>query len=113
MNFNFHILLVYFYLILGLLIIFLEIEVSKNIWGTYVTLIIFFTLKWLFNYRKCTISYIEYKLRDSKKDNCLLYKFMENMIDLRYNKEITKIYLISIFILFDYFIIKKNSLEFP
>ena len=108
-----YLIMVYSYLIIGICIIFLNIEIDDRIWRTYLTFVIFFVFKWIFNYRKCTISYIEYRLRDSKRDDCILYNFLENMVNLRYNKNLYKIYFLCIVILYDFFIIKKNSLHFP
>ena len=110
---NYYLLLVYSYLIIGISIIFLKIEITDRIWRTYITFIIFFGFKSIFNYRKCTISYIEYRLRNSKKEDCILYNFLENMIDLRFTNHIFKIYFLCIVVLFDFFIIKKNKLYFP
>ena len=110
---NYYLLLVYSYLITGICLIFLNIDIDDRIWRTYFTFIIFFGLKSIFNYRKCTLSYIEYRLRNSKKENCILYNFLENMIDLRYNKNIYRIYFLCLIIIYDFFIIKKNFLNFP
>ena len=102
---------IYLYLIIGLFIIHYNIKIYNKIYGMYITLILFFTLKWIFNYRKCTISYIEYKLRNSKKEDCILYKLLENIMNLRYTKNIFVFYFLSFIILYDYFIIKKNNVN--
>ena len=103
------IIFIYFYLLIGIIILFCEIKIIPHIYAIYITLILFFILKWTFNYRKCTISYIEYKLRNSKKENCILYRLLENIMDLRYNHHIIGFYFLSLILLFDYFIIKKKK----
>ncbi len=70
-------------------------------------LVLFFTLKWILNYRKCTISYIEIKLRGVKKEKGLLYNFLNKCVDLRQNKIIYLLYLLSFILLIDYFYSEK------
>ena len=53
-------------------------------------ILIFFLVKMVFNYRKCTISYIECKLRNVKKEDGYINKFMNDIIDFR---EKMKVYL--------------------
>lgn len=50
----------------------------------YIGLLLFFTMKWLVNYRKCTISYLECKVRNVKKEDGYLYQFLNGIMDLRY-----------------------------
>lgn len=103
------IIFIYFYLLIGIIILFCKIKIFPKIYTIYITLILFFILKWTLNYRKCTITYIEYKLRNSKKENCILYRLIDNIMDLRYNKNIIGFYFLSLILLFDYFIIKTNK----
>ena len=84
---------------------------SNKIYGFYVTLVLFFTLKCIFNYRKCTLSYIEYKLRKSKKEECILYNLLENIVNLRYTNHIALYYFLSFIILYDYFCIKNIKIK--
>ena len=70
-------------------------------------LVLFFTVKWIFNYRKCTLSYIEIKLRGVKKEKGLLYNFLNKCVDLRQNKIIYLLYLLSFILLLDYFYSEK------
>lgn len=55
----------------------------------------YFGFKWLFNYRKCTISYIEVKLRGVKKEDGYLYRLLNYLIDFRYDAHIYKMYVIQ------------------
>ena len=71
--------LVYLYLLIGILIICLGYKLNK----IYIFLILFICFKWLFNYRKCTFSRIECIIRRVKKEKGYLYNFLEIITDLR------------------------------
>ena len=71
----------YLYLFLGYYFIYNNENINKN----YLALLIFFSFKIIFNYRKCTISYIECKLRGVKKEQGYLYRFLDIIINLRYS----------------------------
>ena len=102
---------IYFYLIIGIFLILIQIKINPKIYSIYITLILFFVLKAFFNYRKCTLSYIEYKLRKSKKEECILYNLLENIVNLRYTNHILLYYFLSFIILYDYFVIKNNNIK--
>ncbi len=65
---------------------------------------IFFLFKWLTDYRKCTVSYYECKLRGVKKEKGYIYNFMEPIYDVNKRKDRCLFYFIVILI---YFINKK------
>lgn len=67
------------YLIYGLIII--TLGQLPDQW--YIVLLYFIMLKMIFNYDKCTISYIECKLRGVKKKEGYLYRFVNSFIELR------------------------------
>jgi hypothetical protein len=46
------------------------------------TLCIYLLIKWLTDYRKCTVSYIECKLRGVKKEAGYLYRYLEPILNL-------------------------------
>ena len=100
-------LIVYLFLFIGLILINNDINIPR----TYIGLLLFFLIKLLFNYRKCTISYIECKLRNVKKEQGYLNSFMDSIIDLRYTSHVYIIYFISSIILYYYFIVKKNTIN--
>jgi hypothetical protein len=88
------------YLLLG---IFLE---TIPFW--YATLTIYVIFKWLFNYRKCTISYLEIKLRRVPKTNGLLYNYLESLVDLRDDSELVGLLMIYMtLVLFKYRILQN------
>jgi hypothetical protein len=91
-----NILIVYLYILIGLVSIFLE----KALFREYIGILVFITLKMIFNYRKCTISYIEYRLRNVPRDKGYLYSFLDGIINVRDTLHVYIIYPIIVFILF-------------
>lgn len=90
-----------------LLLLYFLITCFSNIFDSDFTcfLCIFFLVKWIINYRKCTVSYIECKLRGIKKEKGVVFNIMEDILDI--NKSNYK-YLIYLFvILVFYFNFKK------
>ena len=100
--------LVYLYLIFGIIMSLNDIDLP----GNYIFLILFFGFKWIFNYRKCTISYVECKLRGVKKENGYLYSLLKEIIDLRYSEHIYCIGLLCGLLLYYHFVIKGHKLNF-
>ena len=68
-------------------------------------LCMFFLIKWIANYRKCTVSYIECKLRGIKKEQGVVYNIMEEIYDI--NKSKYK-YIVYVFILCVFYINYKK-----
>lgn len=100
-------LLVYTYLIIGLVMMLL----NKNLPSYYIGLLVFFTIKWVINYRKCTISYLECKIRGVKREEGYLNRLMDDILDIRKEKDIYLILAIGITILYYHFYIKDNKLD--
>ena len=50
---------------------------SKSLRTGSITVAMYFLFKWLMDYRKCTVSYIECKLRGVPKERGYLYRFLE------------------------------------
>ena len=46
------------------------------------TMIGYFLFRWITNYRKCTISYLECKLRGVKKDDGYIYNILNPLFDV-------------------------------
>ena len=97
-------LIVYLFLFLGLFLIFNDSTIPK----VYMVILLFFLIKMLFNYRKCTISYIECKLRKVKKEQGYLNSFLNSIIDLRYTPHVYIMYFLSAIILYYYFVVRKK-----
>ena len=68
-----------------------------------VSFILFLSIKWIFNYRKCTFSYIEVKLRGVKKEEGIIYRILDNCMELRENKTIVLFYLITFILCLEYY----------
>ena len=96
--------IIYIFIIIGIIYIIL----NKRHPDIYILLTIFFLFKFIFNYRKCTISYYECKLRGVKKEYGYLYNFMENILNYRNTHHIYPIYIFLSIVLYYHFIIKKN-----
>jgi len=79
------------YLLIGFLYLFKDRIIPQR----YIVFIVFFTFKLIFNYRKCTFSYLECKIRNIKKEDGLLYSLMEHIVNLRNTNYKTCLYLIS------------------
>lgn len=75
----------------------------------YVMLSIYLLFKWIFNYRKCTLSYYEILLRNVNIKEGYLYQFLESVVDLRDNQYIIIMYLLQISIIYKYFLKKING----
>ena len=96
--------IIFFYLLFGLLLILINISVPQ----IYLGILVFFTFKWIFNYRKCSISWLECKIRGVEKKDGYLNNFLDNIIDIRNTNNIYYIYIISFFILIYELIYKKR-----
>ena len=103
---NIYCIITYIYLIIGIILCLLDIDIPN----IYIGLLIFFLIKQIINYRKCTISYIECKLRGVEKEKGYLYNFLNGIVDLRYRKYSILIYISGFLILYWHFSIKKNPL---
>lgn len=97
--------IVYFYILIGLIIVLYNYDMPQY----YIAFVIFFLFKWTFNYRKCTISYIECVARGVKKEKGYLYNLLNGIVDLRYDKDIILIYIIGFIFLYYYFIVQNKS----
>lgn len=104
---NILILIVYLYLICGIYFALFDLVLPK----LYIGLLTFFTFKWIFNYRKCTISRVECLVRGVKKEKGYLFRFLNSIIDLRYEKEIILIITISILLILYNMIYKKHYIK--
>ncbi|AUF82641.1 hypothetical protein TetV_559 [Tetraselmis virus 1] len=86
---------------------------DKNIPQWYIGLLLFGGFKIIFNYRKCTISYIECKLRGVKKEQGILNSFLDGIINLRYLDYGTVIVAMFLTIVLSYyFLVKEQKLVF-
>jgi hypothetical protein len=99
-NFNY---LIFLFLLIGII----HILLNKKLNEYYIGILVFFLVKMIFNYRKCTISYIECKLRNVKKDKGYINNFMNDIIDFREKDESVFLYIYAFIII--YFNFNFNS----
>ena len=99
--------IVYIYLLIAILLIINDSDIDQN----YIGLMIFFLLKSFFNYRKCTVSYLEVKARGVKKKYGYLYTLMDDILNIRNTNHITFIYFICSIILYYFFGIKDGKIS--
>ena len=102
------ILFVYLYLIFGIYYVLFD----KIIPELYIGLLAFFTFKWIFNYRKCTVSRVECLIRGVRKEEGYIYKCLNSIVDLRYEKEILLIISISVLLILYNVIYKKQYYKY-
>ena len=82
--------IVYIFIILGLLYI-REGNIPRN----YIAILVYFIFKMVTLYDKCTVSYIECKLRNVKREEGYLNDFLHSIISLRYTQHAKFIYIIG------------------
>ena len=86
------------YCIYGLVALFYD-----NIPESYVMLSLYLSFKWIFNYRKCTLSYYEVKLRGVRKEDGYLYQFLEKLVNFRNNELIIPVIVFQLIVILYYF----------
>lgn len=104
----FHLLFVYGYLWIGLLMIINKVEVPL----LYLFCLAFCSFKVISNYRVCSIAYLECKIRDIKRDQSLMNKFLDPIVDLRYTNHIYILTVLSFIILTYNFVYLKRLNNF-
>ena len=100
--------LVYFYLSIGIYCIYKNYNIDQN----YMIILIFFLLKSMFDYRKCTVSYLETKLRSVKKKDGYLFTLMDDILNIRNTEHIGLIYIVCSVLLYYYFGIKEDIIYY-
>ena len=71
--------------------------------SSYLKLLLFLAFKVLFDYKKCTISYIEVKLRGVKKEEGYLYNLLTSLNNIRNHKDfLILFFIINIFIFYNF-----------
>jgi len=96
--------IIFVYLLIGVLYVIFDKNITS---GNYISLIVFFTFKMLTNYRKCTFSYLECKIRKVKKEEGYLYDIMDHIVNLRNNKYKMVLYMLSLLLIMHFSPIKK------
>ena len=71
-----------------------------------ITLCIYFLIKWITDYRKCTISYLECKIRGVKKEEGYINQVLNTVLDLNKHKYRYYIYLFTFILLIIHLFLK-------
>ena len=67
-------------------------------WYTAMTFLLM--CKWMFDYRKCTVSYVEVKMRRVAKENGYLFKAVNDLVDFRNSPCVYLMYVFQCMVLF-------------
>ena len=100
----FHLVFVYTYLLIG---VYLTIR-KLNIHPLYLLCLSFVCFKVIFEYRVCSVAYMECRLRDVKREESYMNKFLDPIVDLRYTDHIYPLTMISFLILTYHLIILEK-----
>ena len=94
----------YLYLFIGMISILLK----KPLHRTYIVILAFMLFKIITNYRLCTISYLECRIRDVKHNDGYLNQVLDPIIDLRETEHFYPVIIISLIILYYDLIVFDN-----
>lgn len=83
---------------------------NYNLDQDYVALLMFFTLKIILYYKKCTISYLECKIRGVKKEQGYLYRLLDGIISVRHTIHFPILIILASYIYYYHFIIKGDGI---
>ena len=83
--------IVFIFLTITFLCKFIDNYIPTN----FIIFISFFTFKMIFNYKKCTFSYLECKYRNVKREDGFLAGFLDHVVDLRESKYKILLYSLS------------------
>ncbi len=100
----YHLIFLYSYLFHGLFSIVLNNEVSM----LYLFLLLFCSFKVVTNYRVCSVAYMECKIRGIKREESIMNRFLDPIVDLRYTNHIYPLVILSFIILTYNFVYLKR-----
>lgn len=72
----------------------------KNVPIIHLPLVAFAILKTTLDYRVCSVAYVECKLRDIKRDESIVNKFLDPIVDLRYTNHVYPLFILGYLLLF-------------
>lgn len=81
----------------------------RKIESSYMIISAFMFFKIIMNYYQCTISYIECKIRNVKKEEGYLFNFLNNFIELRNNKYSIILIIYYIYLNYYYFFVMPRK----
>ena len=91
----FHLIFVYSYLLIGII----YTLKFNDVHPIYLLCLLFVSFKVIFDYRVCSVAYLECRVRDVKRQEAYTNKFLDPIVDLRYTDHIYILSLISFIIL--------------
>ena len=100
----YHLIFLYSYLFHGLFSIVLNNEVSM----LYLFLLLFCSFKVVTNYRVCSVAYMECKIRGIKREESIMNRFLDPIVDLRYTNHIYPLVILSFIVLTYNFVYLKR-----
>ena len=103
----FHLIFLYLYLFVGIFMILYKVQIPL----IYLLCLAFCSIKFITNYRVCSVAYLECKVRDIKREESLMNKFLDPIVDLRYTDHAYPLTLLSFFILTYNFVSLKRFRE--
>ena len=98
---------IYLYLFIGIFLSIFNLKLPSM----YIFFVLFFSFKWVFNYRKCTFTKFECLLRHIHHQDAIIYNTLEEIVDLRYTKHIIYILGICLWLIIYHYGIQKNKLN--
>ena len=103
----FHLIFLYLYLFVGIFMILNKTQIPL----LYLLCLAFCSMKFITNYRICSVAYLECKVRDIKREESLMNQFLDPIVDLRYTDHSYPLTLLSFFILTYNFVSLKRFRE--
>ena len=101
----------FYFIVIYLLYGFYHLIYNIELDSLYTLLLLFFTFKIIFDFRKCTLSYLECKIRGVKKEKGYLNQFFDKLFDIRNENEKTvKLLLIMSLIVLYYACFVNNKI---
>lgn len=95
-----------FYLMFGLYHMVYNLELDPN----YTSLLFFFTIKIIINFKKCTLAYIECKVRGVEEEEGYINQFFDKLFNIRNeNEKLLTVLLILSFTILYYAVFVNNK----
>ncbi len=73
---------------------------------------LFISFKVIFDYRVCSVAYLECKVREIKREDSLVNRFLDPIVDVRYTDHVYLLSMMTFVILFYNFIILDRHKDF-
>lgn len=83
----------------------------NNLPDTYFVITIFFLFKMIVNYRKCTVSYIECKIRGVKKEEGYVQNLLDGIVDIRDDENIMYMYMFMVYMSMLFLYQQRNNIS--